>query len=295
MEMHQVRYFSAVCKTQNFTRAAEECNVSQPALTRAIKKLEQELGGELFHRDSRMVRLTRLGQTMQPLIEQTLAAAQAAKAQAEHFRRSETSLLNLGVSMTMSPRLLVEPISEINRRFSGLELVLDQEPAGHLLHQLEDGDLELAIFATGERLPDRMHRWPLYKERHHVVFPADHPLAERDSIPIAALDGETWIDRPYCSVPAMFAELCESSEVRLAVKHRASGDDQVQHMVLAGLGCSLMPTGRAILPGIVARPVDEFPAERTVVVAAMAGRPFAPASDAFVRLVRARDWQSAQA
>ncbi|MEM1045335.1 MAG: LysR family transcriptional regulator [Pseudomonadota bacterium] len=295
MEMHQVRYFLAVCRTQNFTRAAKECHVTQPALTRAIKKLEQELGGDLFHRDQRLIRLTRLGETMQPLMDKTLAAARAAKAQAEQFRRSETALLNLGVSMTMSPRLLVEPISEINRRFEDLELVLDQEPAGQLLDQLEDGRLELAIFATGETLPERMHRWPLYKERHHVVFPAGHPLAEHDSVPLAALDGETWIDRPYCSIPTMFARLCEDSGVRLSIKHRASSDDQVQHMVLAGLGCSLLPTGRAILAGIAARPIDEFPAERTVVVAAVAGRPFAPASDAFVRLVRARCWEGAQA
>ena len=83
MEMHQVRYFLAVARTRNFTRAAEECNVSQPSLTRAIQKLEGELGGPLFRREHSLSHLTDLGRIMLPHLEQTYAAAQAAKSLAE--------------------------------------------------------------------------------------------------------------------------------------------------------------------------------------------------------------------
>ena len=86
MEMHQVRYFLAVARTRNFTRAAEECNVSQPSLTRAIQKLEGELGGPLFRREHSLSHLTDLGRIMLPHLEQTYGAAQAAKSLAVSAR-----------------------------------------------------------------------------------------------------------------------------------------------------------------------------------------------------------------
>ena len=75
MEMHQVRYFLAVARLLNFTRAADECNVTQPSLTRAIKQLEAELGGDLFRRERPAAQLTELGQRMHPLLQQCFDAA----------------------------------------------------------------------------------------------------------------------------------------------------------------------------------------------------------------------------
>src|ERR1043165_1055742 len=79
MEMHQLRYFLAVAQTLNFTRAAEQCNVSQPALTRAIQQLEQELSGPLLRREGKLSHLTELGVRMLPLMRQCYESALAAK------------------------------------------------------------------------------------------------------------------------------------------------------------------------------------------------------------------------
>ena len=88
MELYQIRYFLAVSRTLNFTQAADECNVTQPALTRAIKKLEDELGGDLFRRERTRSHLTELGKAMLPLLQQSFDAANAAKARQ---RRSPAS------------------------------------------------------------------------------------------------------------------------------------------------------------------------------------------------------------
>ena len=85
MEMHQVRYFLAVCETLNFTRAAERCHVAQPSLTRAIQKLEQEFGGPLFRRERNRTHLTDLGRLVQPHMRAVSAAAEAAHTEAEEF------------------------------------------------------------------------------------------------------------------------------------------------------------------------------------------------------------------
>ena len=87
MEMHQVRYFLAVARTLNFTRAAEECHVAQPSLTRAIKLLEGELGGDLFRRERPRAMLTPLGERMYPLLKQCYDSAQSARALAAHGQR----------------------------------------------------------------------------------------------------------------------------------------------------------------------------------------------------------------
>src|SRR3974390_1125067 len=99
MEMQQVRYFLAVAQTLNFTRAAEQCNVSQPALTRAIKLLEGELGGELIRREGRVSHLTDLGKRMFPLLKQCYDSALNAKALATSFKKGEVAALNVAVAV----------------------------------------------------------------------------------------------------------------------------------------------------------------------------------------------------
>ena len=107
MEMHQVRYFLAVCRTLNFTRAAERCNVAQPSLTRAIQKLEEELGGALFRRERNRTHLTDLGRLMQPHLRALQDASLAASAEAEDYHKLERAPLRLGVMCTIGPARLV--------------------------------------------------------------------------------------------------------------------------------------------------------------------------------------------
>jgi DNA-binding transcriptional LysR family regulator len=82
LQFHQVRYFLALARTLNFTRAAQQCNVSQPALTKAVHKLEQELGSALIHRERHLTKLTELGKLILPTLEEIFAAAEAVRLQA---------------------------------------------------------------------------------------------------------------------------------------------------------------------------------------------------------------------
>ena len=97
MEMHQVRYFLAVAETLNFTRAAEQCNVSQPALTRAVQQLEEELGGLLLRRERKLTHLTDFGRLIEPHLRQLFADAEAAKTTAKKFLYLQVAQIRLGV------------------------------------------------------------------------------------------------------------------------------------------------------------------------------------------------------
>ena len=113
MEMQQVRYFVALAETLNFTRAAEKCNVSQPALTRAIQQLEHELGGPLFHRERGNTHLSELGRMMFPYLQTVEDSARAAREQAKAVKKLERATLTIGTMCTIGPQL----VSDLMIRF----------------------------------------------------------------------------------------------------------------------------------------------------------------------------------
>src|SRR5438034_11525801 len=107
MEMHQVRYFLATVSELNFTKAAEKCNVSQPSLTRAIKQLEGELGGDLFRRERPQAQLTELGERMHPLLKQCYESALGARSLASSLKSGAVGSLRLALSRTTELSLVM--------------------------------------------------------------------------------------------------------------------------------------------------------------------------------------------
>jgi DNA-binding transcriptional LysR family regulator len=124
MEMHQVRYFLATVSELNFTKAAEKSNVTQPSLTRAIKQLEDELGGDLFRRERPQAQLTELGQRMYPLLKQCYESALGARSLASAIKSGEVGTLRLALSRTINLEPLTRHLAELNRLFNRLELKL---------------------------------------------------------------------------------------------------------------------------------------------------------------------------
>ncbi len=293
MELQQLKYFMALCDRGSFTRAADHCAITQPALTRAIKKLEEELGGTLFERDASGTQLSRFGRSVRPFLEQTLRAAEAARIKARSFLRSDSNQLRLGVAPALPPAMLMRPLSEIRRRIAEFGLELTQSDVATILQQLEEGDLEVAIIPSGSRLPDRVHQWPLYEEYACLAVPEHHALASLPEVPLAALDGEIWIERVDNPLSCAFLEHCAEQGVQLMVRHRATGDDQVQHLVSAGFGCAVTSSHTPIVAGVAIRPILGFEERHQIVLAAVAGRQFNRVSEVFVRMARARDWSNA--
>ncbi len=133
MEMHQVRYFLAVARELNFTRAAEECNVAQPSLTRAIRQLEGELGGDLFRRERPHAQLTELGQRMLPHLRQCYDSAMNARSLAAAIKKGEVGSLRLALSATIDPSLVTSHVVELGKMFSSLDLKLLRGSGGEVL------------------------------------------------------------------------------------------------------------------------------------------------------------------
>ena len=290
MELHQLRYFLAVCETLNFTRASEACNVSQPALTRAVKKLEEELGGPLFRRERHRSHLTDLGRLMRPHLERSLAALEAAKSQAEDLQSLDHAPLSLGIMCTIGPGRLVGLMARMQRDIPGLDLSLEEGRLGELTERLLAGDLETAILASPDELPERLDFIPLYSERFVVAFPPGHRFAERNAIRIRDMHDESYLLRLNCEYTAHIVGLLKERGAQTRIRYRSEREDWIQSMVLAGMGSSFMPEFLPIYPGLPTRVVVEPKVSREVGLATIAGRRFSPAVAAFVRLARAHDW-----
>jgi len=293
MEMHQVRYFLAVSRTLNFTKAAEECNVAQPSLTRAVQKLEDELGGPLFHRERANTHLTELGRLMLPHLEQTYNAAQAAKSLATSIRKGDVAPLKLAVSGTVPTDLFVDTLSALQKSIKGLQLTLGTGSRRAVVERTLEGDFDLAVADEAEELPERMRHWPLFRDSCHIVVPTGHRFAQLDAVPIAELAKETIVERIDCSSAPVFRAICESAGVEAKFGHRATSEEQLQQLVLAGFGCAIVPCTIPLVQGLIGVPFDGGPLERSVMLATVAGRRFSVAADAFVRVARAKDWKLA--
>ena len=151
MEMHQVRYFLAVAKNLNFTRGAEECNVSQPSLTRAIKQLEGEFGADLFRRERPQAQLTELGERMLPLLKQCYESATSARELALSMKKGEVASLRLALSHTFDINLLLPHLNEVRQRFDRLECKLLRGTAAEVVELLKSGEAESASPRTSAK------------------------------------------------------------------------------------------------------------------------------------------------
>jgi LysR family hydrogen peroxide-inducible transcriptional activator len=296
MELFQVRYFLTLARTLNFTRAAEASNISQPALTRAIQRLEEELGGPLLLRERNLTQLTALGRAMLPYLEGADAAAGSAAAQAAAFRRRDYEPLRLGLDATLSARILGPALHALQERMPGFAFSLAEATSADLQERMMAGELDSAVLVDPAKPPERLDCWRLFSDRYAVLCPEGHPLAALQEIPTQALAGQNLLARGQGSdFEQLLERLCATAGIAAKPRHRCASEDQLRQMVAAGLGMALCAGHGAAGLGIVVRPLADPAARCDIVLAAVAGRQHSPALAAFLKLMRARDWRGHEA
>ena len=271
MELHQVRYFVAVASTLNFTRAAEQCNVTQPALTKGVQKLEYELGGQLIHRERLLTQLTELGKEVLPMLEHTLAAAEAVRRRAQEYRQKEVAPLKIGLAPSISVSLVLEPIAEIAKFVPGLRVELREGATKKLVDLLLGGEISAAVVGDVQDMPARIDDWSLFEERYVAVLAPTHQLANRPSIGIDELREATLLERTGCDVAPKIRGKCFAEEPP-HLGHSSEHDLHLQYMAAAGFGVILAPEHMPRLPGLKTIPLEGDPVWRQVHLLAAQGR-----------------------
>jgi DNA-binding transcriptional LysR family regulator len=291
MEMHQIRYFLAVAEELNFTRAAEKCHVAQPSLTRAIKLLEEEMGGALFHRERANTHLTELGRSVRPHLQDALVQSDIAKRVARDFRKLQKLHLKLGLMCTVAPTELVGLLAAIRARHPGIEVELVDASARELNGKLIEGQIDVAIYCLpNDEVSEKLLFRPLFCERMMIVLPREHKLATRNAIRVVDLDGEPYINRAKCEFRGYFGGFFVERGVKCEVVFRSERDDWVLAMIASGQGFGFMPENCATNQGVVTRPLVDPELWREVNLVTVRGRPHSPAVAALVKEAAQINW-----
>lgn len=241
MNLNELRYAVAVAQMRNFRRAAEKCFVTQPALSLAIQKLEDELGVRLFERSRTEVTLTPIGARIVEQAQRVLEEAARVPEIAKQGRDQLAGALKLGVIFTVAPYLLPELIPVLHRKAPHMPLEVEENLTANLDVLLRNGRIDVAILALPFAVPG-INILPLYDEPFTVVVPKEHAWAKRSAIRTEELSSEKvlMLASGHCFSNQVL-EACpelhqEGREVR-----QGNSLETIRNMVASGLGISVLP------------------------------------------------------
>jgi LysR family hydrogen peroxide-inducible transcriptional activator len=247
MTLTELRYIVAVAREKHFGRAAEACFVSQPTLSVAIKKLEEELDVKLFERGANEVSVTPLGEEIVRQAQSVIEQAANIKEIAKRGKDPVSGPLRLGVIYTIGPYLLPDLVKQAIERVPQMPLILQENFTVKLLEMLRTGELDCAIMA--EPFPDAgLAVAPLYDEPFMVAVPTNHALAKRKSISAEELKKETMLllGTGHCfrdhvlEVCPEYARFSSDAE-GIRKSFEGSSLETIKYMVASGMGVTVVP------------------------------------------------------
>ncbi len=239
MDLDQLRYFLRVAERQNFTRAAEDLGISQPALSRSIQKLEEELGQPMFDRKSRSVSLTDAGKLLQSRARQVLTIIE--DTQAEITDDGQSGRVRVGAIPTIAPYFLPEALRSFSRKYPRATLIVQENTTDVLLKSCTQGEIDLAILALP--VPVKyLEVEELFEEELLLVLPPEHPLVQQDKIRLCDVEPFPFVllDEAHCLSDNIIS-FCRQRSFQPVAVERTSQLTMVQELVSLSHGVSLIP------------------------------------------------------
>jgi LysR family hydrogen peroxide-inducible transcriptional activator len=290
MELHQLRYFIAVARLRNFSRAADHCHVSQPSLSQQIMKLEDELGERLLERTKRKVEVTPAGELFLEHAARVADEIELAREAVRDVRALVRGRVILGVLPTIAPYFLPTRLRAFSQRFPGIEVVVTEDTTAQLAQAVLDKQIDLALVSppvTGRGLLLEK----LFDEELLVVVPADHRLASKPKISLQNLKDERFIlmHESHC-LSGQALRFCHGQGVAPNVNFRSAQIETILAFVTSGHGVSIVPAmakRESLFPGIRYKSFSGRGPRRDIGVLRRLDRPLSRAAHALVDFLKA--------
>ena len=291
MTLTELRYIVTLAQSQHFGKAAEQCNVSQPTLSIAVKKLEGELGVNLFERSKSNVRPTPIGQQIIHQSQRVLEEASAIKDIAKSGSNQLSTPLHIGAIFTIGPYLFPYFISPLQKTAPDMHLVIEEGYTSSLRKRLKSGEVDVILVSLPFSEPDIVVQ-PLYEEAFVVLLPKDHVLASQTALKKSDLDNENilMMGEGHCfreQVTEILPNINQNRSSKASIRTMTEGSslETLCHMVSSGLGITVLPNSAAIgaadrSAGLVIKPFAEISPSRTTAIAWRASFPRHKAIDA---------------
>jgi LysR family hydrogen peroxide-inducible transcriptional activator len=241
MEFHQLRDFVAVAATGNFSQAAHRCRVAQPSLSKAVQRLEAEMGTKLFVRSKRGTVLTSAGEILYRHALNILNEVEQAKQEMAERNGLGRGTVRIGVLPTISPYFLPRVLAQFAQSYPALEVVVVEDRAVVLMHRIDVSELDVALVSLP--IPDNgFMQETLFTEELLLTVPSEHPLAIKEKIGLKDLEAERFILIKEVHGPGdQISKFCQQSDLHLQIVLENSQIETVQSLIMAGLGISLVP------------------------------------------------------
>ncbi len=254
MTLTELRYVVTLARERHFGRAAERCHVSQPTLSVAVKKLEDELGIPLFERSKSSIRVTETGQRIIEQAQRVLDQVGVIKDMAQDGKNQLNSPLKVGAIYTIGPYLFPHLLPELRRAAPEMPLYIEENYTAALRQKLRHSDLDAIIIALPFEEPEVV-TLPLYDEPFVVLLPADHPLTAKDEITAEQLSreqllllgpGHCFRDQVLESCPPLVDAITKRADNdKPELVTEGSSLETIRHMVASGLGITVLPLSAA--------------------------------------------------
>lgn len=241
MELRQLEYFLAVAEHANFTRAAEALHVAQPWVSAQIRRLERELGNELFDRSSRVLRLTRFGKAVLPLAGAVLRAVDEIRSAADAMVGVLAGELTIGTVAHSLP-LLADALAVFRKAHPAVAVMVTEGSSDRLTAAVLERQLDMAVMGWATVPPPQLREQVLVRESIVAVVHGGDPLAGRESIALAELRNRAIISHPQgCEIRTTIDQACLATGFTPRVVFETSSADMMRHLVIRDLGVAVTP------------------------------------------------------
>ncbi len=291
MEIYQIRYFLAVSETLNFTRAAERCFVSQPALTKAIQKLEDLLGGRLFDRTKNAVQLTDLGRAMLPNFQQIYATANQTREHAKRLVREQRAVVRVGVMCTLDFNLLLPGFIGFQQAHPKVDVMFREGTLESLTDALDKNEIDLGIMSSPHAFPKRFAVTPMYSEDFVIAHGPSHRFGKMKGLSVNDLQGEPYCERQNCEFSDYIGRTLEERGIDVRTVQETTCEDWIQGMVRSGFGIAYMPQTLAKMAHLPYVTTADCEFRRDVGALVLAERPLSDATTALRDALTRFDWR----
>lgn len=286
MEINQLKYFCVLANIRHFTKAAKEISISQSALSRAIGKLEQELGAPLFRRGGRDILLTPQGQRFLVHAEKALRELEKGRLEMEEGRDPGHGVISLSFMHSLGIHILPQLLSEFKQLYPDIQFNLNQDNSSVLAQSLLAGRSDVCLCSVMVNM-EQLAWLYLYTEELFAVLPADHPLASRKTLELRELEDEPFITlKPNYSLRILTEQFLAISGIRPSIIFEGDDVNTATSLVGAHLGVSLLPKTTGMdTAGLVFLPISFPVCKREIGLAWSTTRPLSPAAQLFQQFV----------
>lgn len=286
MEWQQLEYFCVVAKTEHFHKAAELLNISQPALSRSIKKLEAELGISLFERVGRSVKLNKFGYAFLKRVENGLNEISIGVQEINQLKNPYTGTVSIAFLQTLGISILPEIVRDFSEQYPHVEIQLYQNNILPSIQQLLDREVDLCLITAVTGHPG-INWQSLFDEELFLYVPTNHRLAERSSVSLSEIGKENFIAfKKEMGMREVINNFCEEAGFTPVIKFEGEDVPTLAGLVSAGLGITIIPEFAGIISGKVKKvSISEPYCHREIGLAWLKGNTLTPSGDLFRKCV----------